>query len=93
MEVLLAERTSDEENQETSVVISICQNAGKKLSSISIFAYSQLCLSGIGIRHQDQSSTAGLGLVRHCPAMVISLTEWNRSFAFFSSSFLFYGAC
>jgi hypothetical protein len=30
MEILLAERKRDEENQETSDVISKCQNAGKK---------------------------------------------------------------
>jgi hypothetical protein len=53
VEVLLAERTSDEENQETPVVISTCRYrtgmAEKCLSGIGIFVVSQLCQSGIGI--------------------------------------------
>ncbi len=37
MEVLLAERTSDEENQEISAVISKCRNTGEKVSPASAF--------------------------------------------------------
>ncbi len=37
MEVHPAERTSDEENQETSAVISKCWNAGEKGSLASAF--------------------------------------------------------
>jgi hypothetical protein len=35
MEVFFAERTSDEDNQETIVVLSKCRNAGNKISPAS----------------------------------------------------------
>jgi hypothetical protein len=51
MEVLLvlADRKRDEENQETSAVISRYRIAEKSYSGIGIFTVSQLSQSGIGI--------------------------------------------
>jgi hypothetical protein len=47
--VLFTEQSSDEENKETSAVISKCQNAGKSYSGIGISSGSQLLQSGMGI--------------------------------------------
>jgi hypothetical protein len=47
--VLLVEQSSDEKNQETSAVISKCQNAGKSQSAIGISSGSQLLQYGMGI--------------------------------------------
>jgi hypothetical protein len=52
MEIFLAERTSDEENQETLAVKSKCRNVGipgKDWSGIGIFTVSQLCQSVIRV--------------------------------------------
>ncbi len=62
-----AEQTSDEENQETSVVISRCRNAGKKVNLASTF----LRLSDSptsAFWHQGQSGTAGHGLCLALPS-------------------------
>jgi hypothetical protein len=60
MEVLLAERTSDEENQETSAVISKCRNTRKKVSPGSAFLRLVNCVSpSSAFRHQAHSGTAG----------------------------------
>jgi hypothetical protein len=67
---LLAERTRDEENQEIPDVICKCRNAGKKASPASAFLRLVNCVNpASAFRHQGQSGTAGLWLVRHFPAM------------------------
>jgi hypothetical protein len=60
MEVLLGERKSDEENQETSAVISKCRNTGEKISPESAFLRLVNCASpASAFRQQAHSGTAG----------------------------------
>jgi hypothetical protein len=70
IEVLFAEQSSYENNQETSAVISKCRNASTNLVRHRHF-FRQ---SAASVRHRHsgirvQSGTASHGLVRHCPAM------------------------
>jgi hypothetical protein len=58
MEVLLGERTSDEENQETSAVKSKCRNTGEKICPESAFLRLFNCASpASAFQHQAHSGT------------------------------------
>ncbi len=60
MDVLLAERTNDKENQETSKVINKSLNAGIPVSQASAFLWSVNCVSlASALWHQSQSDTTG----------------------------------
>jgi hypothetical protein len=72
MDVLLTERTSDEENKETSAFISKCRNTGKRVCPASPFLrLINFVSQASAFRHKGQSGTAGHGSVRHCPAMLL----------------------
>jgi hypothetical protein len=73
MEVLLGQRTSDEENQETSAVISKCRNTREKISPESAFLRLVNCASpASAFRHQAHSGTAGHVISPALPSMSIS---------------------
>ncbi len=53
---------------------SVCRNTGEKISPESAFLRLVNCASpASAFRHQAHSGTAGHVLVRHCPAMSISV--------------------
>jgi hypothetical protein len=65
-------------DQETSVFISRCRNAGKKVIMASAFLRLVNCVSlASAFRNQGQSGTTGLGLhvVRHCPNVQLYLFQ------------------
>ncbi len=79
MDVFLAERTSDEENQETSAVIGKCRNAGKKVSPASAFLRLVKCVRlASAFRHPSYAKNSSLFSILSLVSLSVSNSNWMQ---------------